>query len=91
MGLLIGGRAGESLDELDGVLRQAPNLALGHALRVAVLGELGHSTEAAEAAANLCRLVPDFTVTRYEATQPFQAPARRERFAEHLLAAGVPR
>lgn len=91
MGLLIGGRAEEALDAVDGVLSQAPNLALAHGLRIAVLGELHRFTAAADAAANLRRLSPDFTVARYAATQPFQDPARSDWLAAHLLTAGVPR
>ena len=57
---------------------------------LAALGHLGNLDEATVVRRRLLAIEPDFTVTQFMATSPFDRPADREHFAVGLKLAGLP-
>ena len=61
------------------------------ALKAACYAALGQEEEARAAAAEVLGLRPNFSIETYLATQPYRDPVLRERCAELIAAAGLPR
>ncbi len=61
------------------------------ALKAACYAALGQEEEARAAAAEVLGLRPNFSIETYLATQPYRDPVLRERCAEMIAAAGLPR
>jgi len=73
----------ESLERETGYLAPYVNLA-------SALGELGRQDEAQEAARDVLRQEPDFSIKAYTSGLAYRNPADRERIADGLRQAGLP-
>jgi TolB-like protein len=80
------GRYEETLETLEKMTQ------LGQACRLAAAAaaHLGRSNEAQEYAAAFLRIVPNFSLQEFEATEPFQNPEELERYVSGLRLAGLP-
>jgi len=85
---LLSGRHGEALDAFACCGRQTYAV---HTLKAACYAALGQEEQARAAAAEVLRLKPNFSIETYLSTQPYRDRALRERCAELIAAAGLPR
>jgi len=84
------GRCQEGLVMAERAIRESPNYAFAHLAKTVALAFLGRIDEAKFAAARLLEVAPEFTVSRYMSTMATWDPARLEKIARMLRAAGVP-
>jgi adenylate cyclase len=72
-------------------INENPTYTATHRLFAAALVAAGNVSEAAQVAAAMIRLEPDFRLSTYANTrQPFRAPELRNRLLDHLQKAGFP-
>ena len=80
------GRYEETLETLE----KMSQLGQSHRLAAAAAAHLGRSNEAHDHAAAFLRLVPNFSLQEFEATEPFQNHNELERYVSGLRLAGLP-
>jgi TolB-like protein len=90
LALFLCDRYEESLASTERAILEAPGHTTAHRTRTVVLGQLGRTIEAQEAARQLLELAPRFTVSRYLSTVPLKDAKRREQVGSLLRSAGIP-
>ncbi len=83
--------AARRYDEAAAAFRRVPSPAFRHCADLAAsLAQAGRTGEAQEAAADVLRLKPDFTIQSYVVALPYRDPADRQHHREGLRKAGLP-
>jgi adenylate cyclase len=85
----VAGHYEEALDWVRSALARNPPIRYNYRTLIATLSALGQTDEAADAAAQMLRLQPDFRLSVYRLRCPFQQPIL-DTWLARLQAAGVP-
>jgi adenylate cyclase len=87
---LMLGRYEESMAVLDQLIRREPNMMLGHLYMAATCMMAGKEARARAEAAEVLRVNPEFSLTRYEKGHPLKDRANlRDRLIQPLAKAGL--
>jgi adenylate cyclase len=84
------GRNEEAIENFKRSFELRPDFIPGYIWLASICGNLGRQVEAAEAAAQVLLLNPNFSISAYGAKVPYRDEAVLEQFREGLRAAGLP-
>lgn len=90
MAQLVAGRYEEAVETGKRAIVRTPNHAYPRFTQAAAYAALGRTDEAKAEAAELLRIDPSFTVSRWKPSQPFKDPAIVDRWGDLLVKAGLP-
>jgi adenylate cyclase len=87
---LLMDRHGDAIDTAQKAVRIDPDYVYTYMVLAIALAELGREKEAREAAENIRRIEPDYTLRTFAETQPFQDVEVLDRHVDGLRKAGLP-